>query len=551
MTVSDRQGSESGLDRLNSYMQQRPVTRRDALKGAAAIVGLAALGPLVSACGGDSGTTTSPSPSAVSSPKKGGHIRSGVSGGSTADSLDVAVAYLTEPQIAMSWQLYDALLGFDPDHKQINLLAESWEANADATEYTVRLKQGLEFHNGKSVTADDVIFTYERILDPKTGAAGKDQLRDLKSGNIKKVDDLTVKFVLSQPNAVFWEAIAFFPNGIVPVGYSPKMDGTGCIGTGPWIIESYTAGEQAVFKPNPNYWGVGPYADKLTMIQFKDSTARLNALLGGTVDHIDLVEAGQTEVVKANADFTLLQAKSGGWEPITMRIDAKPFDDVRVRQAFRLIANRQQMIDQALAGYGWLGNDMYGQFDPGYPKDLPQREQDIEQARSLLKQAGYDNDLTVTFNTSDAVGAGQVAAAQVFAEQAKEAGVTIEVKKRDANTFYGDNYLKWILAQDYWGTRNYLPQTTLITTPDAPYNETHWKDDEWQAIVDEAFKTVDDAKRNELVSQAQTIEYERGGLLIWQGNILLDAYSNKLAGVIPDTWGQSACKNRYNLMYFV
>ncbi len=546
--MSDHPGSsDSGLDRLNSYIQQNPITRRQALKGAAAFVGLAALGPFAAACGGSDEPTTSPS--AVASPKKGGHIRSGASGGSAADSLDVAVAYLTEPQIAMSWQLYDSLLGFDPDHKMIYLLAESYEGNADATEFTVRLKPDLVFHNGKSVTADDVIFTMERILDPKTGAAGADQLRDLSPGNTKKLDDLTVRFTLDRPNAVFWEALAFFPNGIVPVGYAPKGE-NGLIGTGPWIIESYTAGEQAVFKPNPNYWDVGPYADKLTMVQFKDSTARLNALLGGTVDHISLVEAGQAEVVKNNADFTLLQAKSGGWEPITMRIDQKPFDDVRVRQAFRLIADRQQMIDQALAGYGWLGNDMYGQFDPGYPKELPQRMQDIEQAKSLLKQAGYDNDLSVTFTTSDAVGAGQVAAAQVFAEHAKTAGVNIEVKKVDANTFYGDNYLKWILAQDYWGTRNYLPQTTLITTPQAPYNETHWKDDEWQAIIDEAFRTVDDAKRNELVSRAQTIEHERGGLLIWQGNILLDAYSNKLGGVIPDTWGQSACKNRYNLMYF-
>ena len=526
------------------------LSRRDLLKGAAVLGGAAALGgPVLSACGGG-GTTASPSASAAASPTKGGHIRSGVTGGSSADSLDVAVAYLTEPQIAMSWQLYDALLGFDPDHKQINLLAESYEGNADATEFTVRLKQGLEFHNGKTVTADDVVFTFERILDPKTGAAGADQLRDLSPGNTKKIDDLTVTFKLDRPNAVFWEALAFFPNGIVPVGYDPKMNGKGCIGTGPWIITDYRAAEQAEFKANPNYWDVGPYADTLTMVQFADSTARLNALLGGTVDHIDLVEAGQTEVVKANADFTLLQAKSGGWEPITMRIDAKPFDDVRVRQAFRLIADRQQMIDQALAGYGWLGNDMYGQYDPGFPKDLPQRVQDIEQAKSLLKQAGYDNNLTVVFNTSDAVGAGQVSAAQVFAEQAKLAGVTVKVKKLDANVFYGDNYSKWILAQDYWGTRNYLPQTTLITTPNAPYNETHWKDAEWQKIIDEAFRTVDDAKRNELVAAAENIEYERGGLLVWQSNILLDAYSNKLGGVIPDSWGQSACKNRYNLMYF-
>ena len=529
----------------------RGISRRSFLKGAAALCGAAAVGsPILSACGGSSGSASSASPSAAESPKRGGHIRSGVTGGSTKDSLDVAVAYLTEPQIAMSWQLYDALLGFDPEHKLINLLAESWEANSDATQYTVKLKQGLEFHNGKTVTADDVIFTYERVLNPKTAAAGVDQLRDLSPGNVKKLDDLTVRFTLDRPNAVFWEALAFFPNGIVPVGYDPKPNGEGCIGTGPWIITSYRAGEQADFKPHPNYWDVGPYADALTMVQFADATARLNALLGGTVEHIDLVESGQTKVITSNPEFTLLQAKSGGWEPITMRIDQKPFDDVRVRQAFRLIADRQQMIDQALAGYGWLGNDMYGQLDPGYPHDLPQRTQDIEQAKSLLKQAGYDNNLTVVFNTSDAVGAGQVSAAQVFSEQAKLAGVTIEVKKLDAAIFYGDNYGQWTLAQDYWGTRNYLPQTTLITQPKAPYNETHWKDAEWQAIVDEAFRTVDETKRNELVGAANKIEYDRGGLLVWQSNVLLDAYSNKLGGVIADTWGQSACKNRYNLMYF-
>jgi peptide/nickel transport system substrate-binding protein len=548
--VGDHQDSSAHGDRPEGLLDRQTMTRRTALKGAAALLGLAALGPFAVACGGGSTTTTSPSPAASASPKKGGHIRSGITGGSTADSIDCAVAYTTEPQIAMSWQLYDALLGFDPNHKMIYLLAESYEGSADATEFTVRLKPDLVFHNGKSVTADDVIFTYERILNPKTAAAGSDQLKDLSPGNTKKLDNLTVRFTLDRPNAVFWEALAFFPNGIVPVGYNPKMDGSGCIGTGPWIIDTYKAGDQATFKPNPNYWGDGPYADKLTMLQFADPTARLNALLGGTVDHIDLLAASQAEVVNKNPDLVLLKAKSGGWEPITMRIDQKPFDDVRVRQAFRLIADRQQMIDQALAGYAWLGNDMYGQFDPGYPSDLPQRQQDIEQAKSLLKQAGYDNNLTVAFNTSDAVGSGQVAAAQVFAEQAKAAGVTIDVKKLDANIFYGDNYLKWTLAQDYWGTRNYLPQTTLITQPKAPYNETHWKDAEWQTIVDEAFKTVDDAKRNELVRQAQAIEYERGGLLIWQGNILLDAYNKKLAGVIPDSWGQSACKNRYNLMYF-
>ena len=530
----------------------RPLTRREVLKGALVAGAGVALGPAIAACGGGGGSTASPSPTATSGsgPKKGGHIRSGVTGGGAKDSLDAQTAYLDEPQIAMQWQLYDSLLGFDPNHKMIYLLAESYEPNAGATEFTVRLKSGLEFSNAKTVTADDVVWSYERILNPKTAAAGADLLRDLSSGNIKKLDDRTVRFTLDKPNAVFWEALAFFCNAIVPVGYDPTKGAQGLIGTGPWIIESYIPGNQAVFKANPNYWGVGPYADGLTMVEFADPTARLNALLGGTVDHIDLVQSSQADVIKKTSDLTLLEAKSGGWDPITMRIDKKPFDDVRVRQAFRLIADRPQMIAQALGGYGWLGNDMYAPFDPGYPSALPQRTQDLAQAKSLLKQAGYDNNLTVQLTTSTAVGAGMVAAAQVFQEQAKGAGVTVQLSQVDPGVFFGDSYLKWTFAQDYWGSRNYLAQTQLCSSVNAPYNECHWKDAEWQKIVDEAFKTVDDNKRNELVAAAEKIEYERGGFLIWQFNTLLDGYSNKLGGVIPDTWGQSACKNRYNLMYF-
>jgi len=531
-------------------LAKRELTRRELLSGAAGVAGAMALGsPLLAACG-TSGGSASPtaSPTATEKPKKGGHIRSATAGGSTKDSLDAQTAYLTVPQIAMQWQLYDALLGFDPDHKRIYLLAESYEPSADATVHTVRLKPDLVFHNGKAVTADDVVWSYERILNPKTGAAGVDLLGDLSPGNTKKLDERTVQFTLDRPNAIFWESLAFFCNAIVPVDYDPSTT-TGLIGTGPWMIERYNPGEQAVFKANPNYWGEGPYADQLTMIEFDDPTARLNALLGGTVDYCELVEYAQAGAVKGRNELALLQAKSGGWKPFTMRIDAKPFDDVRVRQAMRLIVNRKQMIEQALASYGWIGNDMYAPLDPGFPKDLPQREQDLEQATSLLKQAGQEG-LTVELVTSDVVGAGMVAAAQVFAEQAKGAGVTVNVKKVDGNKFYGDQYLKWPFAQDYWGTRNYLAQTTLSTSIKAPYNECGWKDAKWQAIVDEAFKTADETKRNELVSQAETIEYNSGGYIVWEYNILLDAYSTKLAGVIPDSWGQSASKSRYNLMYF-
>jgi peptide/nickel transport system substrate-binding protein len=547
--VSDQEGKAGfDLSKIDEVINSHKYTRRTVLKGAAAAGALAAVGPVLSACG-SSGSSSSSSPSAAAGPKKGGHIRSGVGGGSAKDTLDAHLP-TSEVQIGTQWQMYDALLGWDQTHKLVMLLAESYTPNSDGTQHTVKLKSGLTFHNGKAVTADDVVYSFQRILNPKTAAIGSSTLVGLKASGIKKVDNLTVTFVLDQPNVIFYEALAYYPNAIVPVGYDPKGM-TGAIGTGPWKVTGFQPGQQTEFAANTSYWGTGPYADQLTMIEFADPTAKLNALLGGTVDHITLLESAQASVIQSNPAMQLLQAKSGGWDPFTMRIDQKPFNDVRVRQAFRLIVDRPQMIAQAKGGYAWVGNDMYAPFDPGYPKDVPQRVQDIAQAKSLLKAAGYGNGLTVQLTTSTAVGAADVAAAQVFAQQAKAAGVTVNVNKVDPSVFYGNDYLKWTFAQDFWATRNYLPQVQNGTAPNAPFNETHWKDPQWQALINQAFKTVDVTKRNELVSEASKIEYQRGGNIVWSFNISLDAHSKKLQGVLEDNWGaNSACRCRYNLMYF-
>ena len=230
------------------------------------------------------------------------------------------------------------------------------------------------------------------------------------------------------------------------------------------------------------------------MIEFADDTARINALNSGQIQALSQLPKSQAKVIEATQGLALLNAETGAWRPFTMRIDVKPFDDVRVRQAFRLIVDRQQMIDQAYSGLGVAANDMYGRYDPGTP-ELEQRVQDIEQAKSLLKQAGYDNNLTVELTTSaEALGGDEVAAAQVFAEQAKAAGVTVNIKKTDSATFYGKDYLSWPFAQDFWATRSYLQQAGQGTMAGAPYNETHWKNAEWASLVSKAFTTVDDSR---------------------------------------------------------
>ena len=396
------------------------------LKGALVAGAGVALGPTLAACGGG-GTSPSPTPSATSGgPKKGGHLRVGTVGGSAKETADGQLAGTTIPEVALNIQVYDALMGWSHDYQLEKRLAEEVTPSADASKWTVKLRQGLEFHDGKTVTADDVVFSFLRIIDPKAPKTGAASLALLKSSGIRKVDDLTVEFTLTQPNAVFAEALGYYINCILPVGFDPKKP----IGTGPFKLTSFLPGQQIVFAPFPNYYGQVPWVDELTIIEFADTTARVNALLGGTVDVISDLPSAQVPVVQGNASLRVLDAKTGAWQPITMRIDQKPFSDVRVRQAFKLIPDRQAMIEQAYAGFGAIGNDMYSPFDPGYPKDLPQRVQDYAQAKSLLKAAGYDK-LAVTLNTSNAVGSGAVAAAQVFAEQAKGAGVTVTVNKLD------------------------------------------------------------------------------------------------------------------------
>jgi peptide/nickel transport system substrate-binding protein len=310
-------------------------------------------------------------------------------------------------------------------------------------------------------------------------------------------------------------------------------------------------GEQFKWAAFTEYWDTPPYVDSLTMIEFADDTARINALNSGQIQAMSQLPKSQAKVIEATDGLALLNAETGAWRPFTMRIDAKPYSDVRVRQAFRLIVDRQQMVDQAYSGLGVVANDMYGRFDAGTP-DLEQRVQDIEQAKSLLKQAGYDNNLTVELVTSaEALGGDEVAAAQVFAEQAKQAGVTVTIKKTDSATFYGKDYLSWPFAQDFWATRGFLQQASQGTMANAPYNETHWKNAAWKSLVDQAWKTVDDQQRAELITQAQQIEFDEGGYIIWSWRNQVDAYSKTTTGYKLDKLGGPIGRMYFKDVYFV
>lgn len=468
---------------------------------------------------------------AAAQPVRGGALTVGVAGGSEKDTLD-AHRPITHPDEARVLQLFDRLLEMDPDQRVQPSLASSVTSNADATTWTVTLREGIQFSDGRPITLDDVIASFLRMSDPQHPTTGTVPLRYLQRDAFVKVDEHTLEFHFSKPVVDFEEMVSNYFFGIVPADYDPAKP----VSSGPYMLKSFVPGQQSTFVRNPHYWRAGqPYLDSVTIVDFQDDTARVNALLSNQVDAIEAVPLGQVRIVQANPQMRVLESHTAGFVPFTMRVDKEPFTDPRVRQAFRLIVNRKQMVAQVLAGRGDIGNDLFSRYDACFAKDIPQRTQDIAKARQLLKEAGKEN-LEVELVTSP-VGAGFVEAAQVFAQQAKAAGVTVHVNRVDPGVFYGDQYLKWTFAQDFYYTHGYINQIQQSSLPDAPYNETHWNDPEWVSLVGEAMQTADAEKRCQLIQQAQKIEHERGSFIVWGFPNALDAYNKKVHGLQPDKSG--------------
>ncbi len=539
------------------------ITRRTFLTSASAAALLAACGPGTPSSttpGGTTGTTqpggtTTPGPTTtVTGGKAGGILRVGTLGGAN-DILD-GQHIVSKADIARQATGWEPLLNFDPDYNAVNTyaLAEEVEVKA-ADNYVIRLKEGIEFHNGKVVSADDVVYSITRLLDPDSALFGGSALRPiLDAGGITKVDDRTVELKLIQGVSTFKDLLCAYTLTIVPDGYTRfEGDVSNQIGTGPFKLTEFEVGVRSVHVRHENYWNAPkPYFDEVHIIDFADADAINNALIADQIDCIADVSPAAVDTITGSG-MTILNSSGGGWLSIVMAVDQEPFTDVRVRQAMRLIVDRPQMLDQVMAGYGRVANDLFAPLDPCYLGDeVPQREQNIEEAKRLLAEAGKADLEIDFFAPNDTAGLPEMVTA--FSEMAKEAGITVNPVILDGGTYWGDEYLKRTFATDYWGTRSFLAQVAAGSLPTAPYPGDHWPPagSDFIEKYNAALAETDDAKRCDIQKEMQTELYEEGGLIIPFFQNQLDAFNPRLKGLVerPNTLNLDHYGRGFQELYF-
>jgi peptide/nickel transport system substrate-binding protein len=511
---------------------EKRISRSDFLKGAAGFVGA---GTLLAACGGSSSGASSSTGSTTTtsgSIRKGGTLRLGYVGAGTAETLNPNVGVTPIDQSRIQ-QLYDPLTILNPDLTTSPGLATEWTPNKDATEWEVKLRPGVTFHNGKPLTSQDVIYSI-RLMSKPTSAA-LPFVSGIKLNELKAVNSTTLRIPLQFPDASLQSNFVYYNTWIVQDG---EKDFTHPIGTGPFKFESFTPGQQSLFSKNANYWMSGePYVDAIKIVSISDDTARLNALLSGQIDAMAQLPYAQAKAHQATGDIVVLVAQAPQALVFYFDVTKSPFNDNRVRTAMKLIANRPQLVSDAISGFGTVGNDIIGKGLPLYDKSLPQRVQDIAQAKSLLKAARQEN-LQVVLKTSSII-PGFVESATLYSQQAIAAGVKIQLQQVPPDSYFNPSlqYLKLLFGQSQWPVFSLKFFYLQALAANAPYNETHWHDPSWNTLLFKAIGELDSSKAQALWNQVQQVQYEQGGYMCWTNAAYVDGVSKKVQALKPNPGG--------------
>ncbi|MEH0631852.1 ABC transporter substrate-binding protein [Streptomyces bottropensis] len=485
--------------------------RRGFLAATGAATGAVALGALaLTGCGADGGTDAGAG-GGDGGPKRGGRLRAAFAGGGAGETLDPHMANLFA-DVARAKALFDKLADYGADLSARPRLAVRWESNKALDRWRVTLREAT-FHDGRPVTAKDVLFSYRRIADPEKAFRAKASLEPIDLDASRATGERAVEFVLKRPTAEFPNVLAAFGAYIVPENTADADFDRKPVGSGPFRFVSFAPGRSAVFRRHDGYWEGAPHLDELEFVVANEESARVNALLGGQVEYAHELNPATARAHEGKGQIEIVRLRNSAMQAFCMKTDRAPFDDRRVREAFFLIADRQELVDGALSGAGVVGNDLFGKGYEYYAAGLPQREQDLDRARALLQRAGAEN-LKVTLDTS-AVAAGFTEAAGIFRDQAAKAGVTVDVRMGSKDSYWSDILDSGTLSCYRSGAMPIEAHISQRLLTDSTTNATHWRHKDFDALYRQAQSTRDRTERTALFERMQRRLYAEGGFLIW------------------------------------
>jgi peptide/nickel transport system substrate-binding protein len=474
----------------------------------------------------------------AATPKKGGRLRIACTGGSTSDSLDPGKLTSQYNQV-LNFQLRNCLVEIDSKSNAIPELAESWEPSSKADKWTFRLRKGVEFHNGKSFDANDVLYTinHHRGKDSKSGAKGLlDQVTDIKMDGKH-----TVVFTLKGGNADFPYVLADYHLTIFPDStVGPEFEKG--IGTGGYILKSWEPGVKSLAARNPNYWKKNrAHFDEVEMFSIVDTNARTNALKTGQIDVMDRPDLKTIHLLKRAKNIQIISTTSGSHSTMPMIAHIKPYDNNDVRLGLKYALDREEQVEKVLRGYGSVGNDHpIGPNIKFFAKGLPQRKYDPDKAKYHLKKAGM-LDHTFKLSSADGAFAGAVDSALLYQQSAAKAGIKIEVVREPSDGYWSNIWMKKPWCMSYWSAR---PTADLMFTTcyeaDANWNETYWKNERFNKLLVEARAELDEKKRAQMYYEMQQIVRDNGATVVpfFSNNVVVASkklgYENFGAGLDLD-----------------
>ncbi|MRX50423.1 peptide ABC transporter substrate-binding protein [Paracoccus sp. S-4012] len=461
-------------------------------------------------------------------PKRGGTMRIGHGLGATSDSIDPAT-FSAGPAITGMLAVCNNLVEIDAANQAVPELAESWEPDAEARVWTFRLRDGATFSDGRRLTPQDVIASFNHHRGEDTISAAKASLEQVV--DIRADGDNAVVFELAAGNADFPYMTSDYHFIIMPANEDGSLNWQSGLGTGGYVLENFEPGVRISLKRRDDYWKPDrAWFDDVQILTINDPTARQNALMTGEVDVINGPDLSTVHLLQRRPGLSIVETTGTAHYTLPMFCDVAPFNDVNVRLALKHAINREEFLEKVLRGFGQVANDSpITPANPYYAADLPQNTYDPDKARHYLKQAGMEG-LQVELSTSEAAFTGAVDAAQLFQQSAKAAGIDIAVRREPEDGYWSNVWLKKPFCMGYWNGRPTEDDMfSLVYAQGAEWNESHWDNERFNELLLRARAELNQDLRREMYREMQELVSQDGGTIIPVFPNYVDAQNDKVA----------------------